>query len=988
MIARRPSRRISRRFRLALLSALLATGCLSTPALGAPSAGPAPVILGLALPHRAELTRVLSGLYRPGSPSFHHFLTPGAFRARFAPAPGEVAAVLARLRALGLDGRVGASGLFVSVAPPQREAHLVSLLSHGLGGLVDAVITPAQQPTPTPQIRVPADQRAGLAPHAAEPGVAGGASACAAAASAGGDTAPQLATGYDFNGLYAQGFLGAGQSAAVLEYGGFHNVNLTGFTACYHLHTPVSRVSVDGGAGAPAGSSEDEVALDIQVLLEMAPQLAHLYVYEAPNTGTGELAAYGAFVSEDRAPVLSVSWGECEEGASQSYERLLGAITEEAAAQGQQIFVAAGDSGSKGCAGEALPTGASLSVDSEAALPWVTGVGGTDLSQASVAPGATVHREAVWNDGLGAGGGGESVVWSMPSWQRSYLAASGAHPQGMSNDCGAPAGEFCRMEPDISFDADAEEGGGDPLYWNVPSGPTPAQFSAFGDRGSPGYTMYCVTPNCSAGGNGWMRVGGTSAATPLAAAAAVLWDQAAAAAGLRIGFLNPSLYAVAANPAAYARDFYDVQSGSNDDMYASAKCPLGCGSTSYRAGPGYDMATGLGAVNVAHITPDLLAAAGALTVTPDHVQVYGDTHGGPSTTAPVSLSAGTLPTAGIAAQAVSSAPWLHVVADAHIPGSLRWRADPAGLAPGTHHATITVTAANGATATLTVTDTVTPPARIGLITRTLRFQERQVTPFQGRREVCGAPLWGDELEAHGVLPGSVGISTVGDQAPGTRRTLAFVNDGAPGSVLHYAVDQDSVGWISNDLDPHNRPQAIQLRAGQPLVPSEGAVRHGGRAAIALASVANANADGGYPALQQGTYHGTITVIDLADPADRVRVPVTLVLGDGRGTPRVGVRERRLSARARPGQTVTLALTLDDPGGACGYGYSIGSDRSWLSPSASRHTGVVVAGHVRRVPIRVTIPSGTAPGRLRAIVTIVSLNAAASPVRVPVTVNVG
>jgi hypothetical protein len=53
-----------------------------------------------------------------------------------------------------------------------------------------------------------------------------------------------------------------------------------------------------------------------------------------------------------------------------------------------------------------------------------------------------------------------------------------------------------------------------------------------------------------------------------------------------LGFLNPALYAVASG-ANYSKAFIDIISGDND--------VLGVNGGDYAAGPGYDLASGLGA---------------------------------------------------------------------------------------------------------------------------------------------------------------------------------------------------------------------------------------------------------------------------------------------------------------------------------------------------------------------------------------------------------
>ena len=279
----------------------------------------------------------------------------------------------------------------------------------------------------------------------------------------------------------------------------------------------------------------------------------------------------------------------------------------------------------------------------EAATPWVTGVGGTDLPVTSILGGAG-HAEATWND-AGAGGGGVSSYWTMPSWQAALPSARSA-PGASGAPCGAPAGELCREVPDISADADPDLGlvgrEQNPQYLN--------------NIGSPGYSIYCDTPNCAlldvligepipglpGGLLGWEPIGGTSLATPLTAAAALLWDQEAKSVGLSgLGFLNPSLYRVAANPAQYARDFHDIASDSNDAQYDAPDCPPGCNTHHL-----FQAAAGLRHGDRARLLrrgePGCRPGRPGrrqLTVTPDAATVYGYTKG-VATSTPVTVSSG------------------------------------------------------------------------------------------------------------------------------------------------------------------------------------------------------------------------------------------------------------------------------------------------------------------------------------------------------------
>jgi hypothetical protein len=189
-------------------------------------------------------------------------------------------------------------------------------------------------------------------------------------------------------------------------------------------------------------------------------------------------------------------------------------------------------------------------VDDPASQPWVTAVGGTSLG---------AFGNAVWNDPLGATGGGVSSVWRRPAYQN-----AAALPQS-GVTCGS-SGTVCREVPDISVD---------------------------GDPGT-GYVAYYR--------GSWRSVGGTSVAAPTAAALAALADASPACGNYRIGFLNPALYRAAAD--AYAANFQDVTTGSNGfDTVAG-----------FGAGPGYDMASGLG-TPAASLGQTLCAGSGAQPAT-------------------------------------------------------------------------------------------------------------------------------------------------------------------------------------------------------------------------------------------------------------------------------------------------------------------------------------------------------------------------------------
>ena len=950
------------------------------------------VLLPLTLPSEHALERYVEAVYNPHSVHFHEFLSPGAFGQRFGAPAEEISGVARTLQRLGLHVETpapnrlfveatGAAALLESVfgtalhnfklAGRSFFANTRNIrLPSGLAGAVTGVIGLDDIDRPTPKVHAgePASRQA-PEPSIGPIGQNGGATPCPAAIAGVGYTAPQLATAYNFNGLYAKGFLGQGMSAALVEFDDYHDSNVNALESCYHLQTPVTRRLVAGGSGGPPASGEIEDMADITTMLEMLPKLAHLYVYVAPITSVGELQLYSSFVTDNFAPVMSSSWGNCEDLNSAADNRLFAAITAEAAAQGQQIFDASGDSGSVDCSGIfPSPTGDSISVEQEAAVPWVTGVGGTNLGErtANGLPGP--RDEATWNDN-GAAGGGVSALWRMPSWQ--YALPSARHAPGATRKpCGAPKGQLCRAVPDISANADPAFG----MQGNN------VQFAD--DVGSPGYSIYCATANCSLLGlpvpddaGGWQPIGGTSLSTPLTAAAAVLWDQKAKAAHLDgLGLINPSLYRVAADPARYARDFHDITKDSNSAQYDPADCPAGCNPHHlYAAAKGYDMATGLGSYDATHLGADLVAEAEQLTLIPDHVTVYGYRHG-VATTAPVVASSG-YRSASYTAR--SNASWLQVSAG-KAPGSLHWSVTPGGLASGTHRGTITVDT-NGHRGTLHVTYSVSPRAKLKVSTTSLHFHEGALNA-SGRPTIatCADPMWDDEF--FDAVNGSTGHKAT----PTSKQTLQIKNAGAAGSKLHWqAVPDSQIGsWLSVDLQQGK----VKTQPGPALVPTDGAVAPGHADSLPLVSLGNANTIGGYPVMLQGTYHGNVKVYDLADPRVVRTVHARLTLGNGRHAPYMRSYEKSLALTLKPGGHTTAKVELSDGRGSCGYSYSAGSNRSWATPNAADSAGTVPSTGLATITVNVSAV-GLKPGTHPFTITVQSQNAEPNPDRIPFTLTV-
>jgi Pro-kumamolisin, activation domain/Putative Ig domain len=555
----------------------------------------------------AALSALATAVSTPGSPRYRRYLRPGQFAHRFGAPAAAVAAVEHDLRARGLrPGPLAANRLSIPVqatvgalerafdvtfARLRLRSGATTLISSAaplLGAraavAVQEVLGLASPIARQPLIRRPARTLIGHARPAAVAHVAtGGPQPCSdvstAGAGQGAYTADQIASAYDFAGLYRAGDLGKGITIGIYELESNDPSDIYTYEACYGINAAISYVPVDGGAGGGPGSGE--AAFDIEQAVGLAPK-ATFIVYQGPNSsmnspGFGPYDTLSTMVSEDRAQVISQSWGSCEplEGSTNGLSEAT--VLEQAATQGQTMIAASGDSGSEDCAtGQGL-SNLRLAVDDPGSQPFATSVGGTRLSGLGPPP-----SESVWNSGggltgifslqNGAGGGGISSLWPMPTYQLQAAGSLGVRGAFSSGAPCAAGGALCREVPDVAADADPNTGY--EIYYNG-------------------------TGSVSGVPAGWQASGGTSGGAPLWAALVADADSSAACGGTSLGFLNPALYHVAG--AAYPSYFHDVTSGNNDLS--------GTNGGRYGAGPGFDLATGLGTPNGAALAGALCAAA-------------------------------------------------------------------------------------------------------------------------------------------------------------------------------------------------------------------------------------------------------------------------------------------------------------------------------------------------------------------------------------------
>lgn len=366
-----------------------------------------------------------------------------------------------------------------------------------------------------------------------------------------------FATIYDLNTLYTEGTNGAGASIAIA---GRSNINLSdvaSFRATSGLAANAPTVLVPATDPGLVGGDQDEATLDVEWSGAVAPSVEVKLVVEASTaTSDGVDLAAQYIVNHATAPVVSVSYGSCEQAMSSAEQAFYSSLWQQAASQGMSVFVAAGDAGAAGCNTGAEAMGAGSGVNGLCSSPYSTCVGGTEFNEgmdyaaywaaangAGNASALSYIPEKVWNEsganggcGLWASGGGVSTLYPQPSWQKGVGATSAAQDAG-----------GMRMVPDVAMSAADHDG-------------------------------YVIYEN----GTYWV-IAGTSASSPSFAGIMALVVEKQGRTGQ--GSANPGLYALA-NTA--RNPFHATPSGDNTVP----------GVTGFTASGGtYNLATGLGSVD-------------------------------------------------------------------------------------------------------------------------------------------------------------------------------------------------------------------------------------------------------------------------------------------------------------------------------------------------------------------------------------------------------
>ncbi len=384
--------------------------------------------LGLPLRNQDDLNQLLTQIYDPGSANYHHYLTAEQFAEKFGPTEKDYQTLIAFAKANGLavtGTHPNRTLLDVrgSVVDIEKACHVtLRLYSHPK----ESRTFYAPDAEPSLDLDMPVLHISGLdnyiVPRPMNLKAASTNDASQAKPAGTGSGSGGTFLGNDFRAAYVPGvsLTGIGQTVGLLEFdSGFYASDITAYEALAGLpNVPVQAVLLDGYNGA-AGGGNDEVSLDIEMAISLAPGLSQVLVYEGSTTDD----ILNRMATDNIAKQLSASWTYPIDANSDQ-------IFLQYAAQGQSFYNASGDS-------DAYPG----AVDSPTDDPNITIVGGTTLTTSG--PGGAWVSETVWNWGGGTGSsGGISSSIPIPIWQ-----------QGISMTSSGGSTTF-RNLPDVALTAD------------------------------------------------------------------------------------------------------------------------------------------------------------------------------------------------------------------------------------------------------------------------------------------------------------------------------------------------------------------------------------------------------------------------------------------------------------------------------------------------------------------------------------------------------
>lgn len=591
------------------------------------------IVFNRSAAQQADLEALIAAQQNPASPQYHQWLTPDQFAARFGMAQSDIDKVQTWLQQQGfaIDSVARSKNLirFSGTVGQVELAFQTEMHYYNVGGEKHFAPSKALSlPTAIAPAVTTVMNLNDFRPHPmhirsnqvqSRPGFTSGQSGNVFFAP--GD----IKLIYDLNPLLSSSVNGTGQSIAIMGQSSVATSDIENFQNADQLTVKDPTMVLVPSTGTPQTfqGDESESDLDLEWSGAIAPGADIFFVYTGSDSNTGVFDSLQYAVDEKIGNIISISYGACEPTISTSNADALEAFMMQGATQGQTIVAAAGDSGSTSCyispttTSPPLSTQEELAVNYPASSQYVTGIGGSEVSQTNSAyyssgsaywaaetSGTDILTsalqyipEVVWNDdvssvqaglGLSAGGGGASTLYtSKPSWQ--------------SGVPGIPS-DNARDVPDVSL-------------YSSPNFVPYVYCSSDQSAWQSGQQASCNSGFHDGATEDLTAAGGTSFATPIfAGMVAILNQEKGYVSGQ--GLLNPMLYTIASNSATYAAAFHDITSGNNEcpSSLGSSYCS-GSAESHYSAGTGYDQVTGLGSVDLDKLATAWPASTSTLTGT-------------------------------------------------------------------------------------------------------------------------------------------------------------------------------------------------------------------------------------------------------------------------------------------------------------------------------------------------------------------------------------
>ncbi len=465
---------------------------------------------------------------------------------------------------------------------------------------------------------------------------------CGLAGSACYIVSPQdLATIYNISPLWkaTSPIDGTGQTIAIVSESDIYPQDFSDFRADFGIPPGTLIMTNDGPDPFKLPTSGDEIEsdLDVQWAGSVAPGATiNLVISGSTNTTQGVDLSAKYIVDNNVAPILSESYGACELDMGTAGNQFYNQLWQQAAAEGITVFVATGDSGAAVCDRNSPTPTHGLAVNGISSTPYNVAVGGTDFDDLQ-------NPSSYWNSNStnyweSALGYIPEMTWNDTCTNAEFFSYTG--DTSAESDCndssslfwpnfliavgGSGGASNCITSSDQSLSTCS--GGYAKPDWQTGPGvpndetrdvPDVAMFAADGLNAS--FYVACMTDiylGCAGGAGGSLiPIGGTSASTPIFAGIMALINQKT---GSRQGNANYVFYPLAAQSGASCDSsvthggsciFEDVTKGTiamacvtgSPNCVTSTTGDQNGVLSGYAATAGYDLATGLGSVNVANL---------------------------------------------------------------------------------------------------------------------------------------------------------------------------------------------------------------------------------------------------------------------------------------------------------------------------------------------------------------------------------------------------